>query len=229
MLIENRTFDELKVGDKAELNRLITADDLLVYANVSGNHNPLHIFDQDGDGDGRPEAMAPGSFIGALLGAVLGNVLPGAGTLYRAQNAQFHARVFAGDELVIRVTVTDKNERETTVTLATEVRRLSDGVLVLSGMAEVLTPRRKVSYNSHDLPGLVVQRHRHFEKLLKRAAPLAALKTAVVCPEEPNSLGGALKARDHTLIEPILDRRSRQDRRGRLGHGGDARGRRDHP
>ncbi|WP_370230023.1 bifunctional enoyl-CoA hydratase/phosphate acetyltransferase [Salipiger bermudensis] len=204
MLIENRTFDELKVGDKAELNRLITADDLLVYANVSGNHNPLHIFDQDGDGDGRPEAMAPGSFIGALLGAVLGNVLPGAGALYRAQNAQFHARVFAGDELVIGVTVTDKNERETTVTLATEVRRLGDGALVLSGAAEVLAPRRKVSYNSRDLPGLVVQRHRHFEKLLKRAEPLAALKTAVVCPEEPNSLGGALKARDHTLIEPIL-------------------------
>ena len=75
MHIENRTFDELKVGDKAELNRLITADDLLVYANVSGNHNPLHIFDQDGDGDGRPEAMAPGSFIGALLGAALNAAL----------------------------------------------------------------------------------------------------------------------------------------------------------
>lgn len=204
MHIENRTFDELKIGESAELRRLVTADDLLAYANVSGNHNPLHIYDADGDGDGRPEAMAPGSFVTALVGAVLGNVLPGAGTLYHAQSWRFHARSFADDELVIRVTVTDKNEKETTVTLATEVRRVADDVLVLSGVAEVLAPRRKVEYDSHDLPGLIVQRHRHFEKLLKKAEPLPALRTAVVCPEDPNALGGALKARAHTLIEPIL-------------------------
>lgn len=204
MHIENRTFDELKEGDSAELRRLVTADDLLAYANVSGNHNPLHIFDEDGDGDGRPEAMAPGSFIAALVGAVLGNVLPGAGTLYRSQSWVFHARVFADDEIVMRVTVTGKNEQDTTVTLATEVRRVTDNALVLSGVAEMLAPRRKVEYDSHDLPGLIVQRHRHFEKLLKKAEPLPALKTAVVCPDEPNALGGALQARDHTLIEPIL-------------------------
>jgi phosphotransacetylase/acyl dehydratase len=204
MHIENRTFDELKVGDSAELRRLVTADDLLAYANVSGNHNPLHLYDHDGDGDGRPEAMAPGSYVSALVGAVLGNVLPGAGTLYRAQSWVFHARIFADDEIVMRVTVTDKNERDTTVTLATEVRRIGDDALVLSGVAEVLAPRRKIEYNSHDLPGLIVQRHRHFEKLLRKAEPLKALRTAVVCPEEPNSLGGALKAHAHTLIDPIL-------------------------
>ena len=204
MHIENRTFDELKIGESAELRRLVTADDLLAYANVSGNHNPLHLYDQDGDGDGRPEAMAPGSYVSALVGAVLGNVLPGAGTLYRAQSWVFHARIFADDEIVMRVTVTDKNERDTTVTLATEVRRIGDDALVLSGVAEVLAPRRKIEYNSHDLPGLIVQRHRHFEKLLRKAEPLKALRTAVVCPEEPNSLGGALKARAHTLIDPIL-------------------------
>ncbi|MAU48131.1 MAG: enoyl-CoA hydratase [Yangia sp.] len=204
MHIENRTFDELKVGDSAELRRLVTADDLLAYANVSGNHNPLHLYDQDGDGDVRPEAMAPGSYVSALVGAVLGNVLPGAGTLYRAQSWVFHARIFADDEIVMRVTVTDKNERDTTVTLATEVRRIGDDALVLSGVDEVLAPRRKIEYNSHDLPGLIVQRHRHFEKLLRKAEPLKALRTAVVCPEEPNSLGGALKARAHTLIDPIL-------------------------
>ena len=66
MHIENRTFDELKIGESAELRRLVTADDLLAYANVSGNHNPLHIYDADGDGDGRPEARAPGSFVTAL-------------------------------------------------------------------------------------------------------------------------------------------------------------------
>lgn len=204
MKIENRTFDELKPGDTASLRRLCTQDDLIVFANVSGNHNPMHVFNVDGDGDGTPEAVAPGMFVGALVSAVLGNMLPGAGTLYHSQSLVFHNRAHAGDELESRVTVTDRNEQTGIVTLATEVTRPADGALILSGVAEVEAPRRKISYSSHDLPGLIVQRHRHFEKLLARAAPLPPLVTAVIAPEEPNSLGGALLAREHTLITPIL-------------------------
>lgn len=204
MKIENLTFDELQPGATQSLRRLCTQDDLIVFANVSGNHNPMHIFDADGDGDGQPEAIAPGLFVGSLISAVLGNLMPGAGTLYKAQSFVFHNHAHAGDELESSVTVTGKNEHDLTVTLATEVTRVRDGALIVSGVAEVEAPRRKISYSSHDLPGLVVQRHRHFEKLLALAAPLPALVTAVIAPEEPNSLGGALLAREHTLIEPIL-------------------------
>ncbi|VVT23010.1 Phosphate acetyltransferase [Roseovarius sp. EC-HK134] len=204
MKIENRVFDELQVGQSQSLRRLCTQDDLLVFANMSGNHNPMHLYDLDGDGDGQPEAYVPGMFLGALISAVLGNLLPGAGTLYRAQSLVFHNHAHAGDEVESRVTVTDRNDRDMTVTLATEVRRLRDDALIVSGVAVVEAPRRKLNYSSHDLPGLIVQRHRHFEKLLKRAEPLEPLVTAVVCPEEVNSLGGALRARAHTLIAPIL-------------------------
>lgn len=204
MKIENRIFDDLQVGDSQSLRRLCTQDDLLVFANVSGNHNPMHLFDLDGDGDGQPEAFVPGMFLGSLISAVLGTLLPGAGTLYRAQSLVFHNHAHAGDEVESRVTVTDRNPRDMTVTLATEVRRLRDDALIVSGVAVVEAPRRKLNYSSHDLPGLIVQRHRHFERLLRQAEPLAALVTAVVCPEEPNSLGGALRARAHTLIAPIL-------------------------
>ncbi|UYV37408.1 bifunctional enoyl-CoA hydratase/phosphate acetyltransferase [Rhodobacteraceae bacterium D3-12] len=204
MKLENRTFEEMKPGDTASLRKLCTADDMIAFANISGNHNPMHIHDADGDGDGHPEAVVPGLFVGSLVSAVLGNILPGAGTLYRAQSFVFHNRAHAGEELETIVTVTDKNEKDMTVTLASEVRRVADGALVLSGVAEVDAPRVKISYSSDDLPGLVVQRHRHFEKLLKLAEPLPALVTAVICPEEPNSLGGALVAREHTLIEPVL-------------------------
>ncbi|MGK8235252.1 bifunctional enoyl-CoA hydratase/phosphate acetyltransferase [Roseovarius sp. MS2] len=204
MKIENRVFDELQVGQSQSLRRLCTQDDLLVFANMSGNHNPMHLYDLDGDGDGQPEAYVPGMFLGALISAVLGNLLPGAGTLYRAQSLVFHNHAHAGDEVESQVTVTDRNDRDMTVTLATEVRRLRDDALIVSGVAVVEAPRRKLNYSSHDLPGLIVQRHRHFEKLLKRAEPLEPLVTAVVCPEEVNSLGGALRARAHTLIAPIL-------------------------
>ncbi|MEO0762730.1 MAG: molybdopterin-binding protein, partial [Pseudomonadota bacterium] len=97
---ENRPYDELKVGDAASLVRVCTEDDFLVFANASGDHNPLHIAHRDGDGDGIAEAVAPSLWIGSLISAVLGNILPGAGTLYRAQAFTFHERAHAGDELV---------------------------------------------------------------------------------------------------------------------------------
>ena len=201
-MTENKTFDDLKVGDTAELKRLVTQDDLIVFANVSGNHNPMHLHDLDDDGV--ETSIAPGLFLGSLISAVLGNVLPGPGTLYRSQHLEFCHRAHAGDELISTVTVVSKNDHEGTVTLDTVTRRASDDALIVTGQAVVEAPRRKITFEPLELPGLIVQRHRHFERLLAKAEPLPALRTAVVCPEEPNSLGGALLARDHTLIDPIL-------------------------
>ncbi|MDX1781743.1 MAG: bifunctional enoyl-CoA hydratase/phosphate acetyltransferase [Thalassovita sp.] len=204
MLIENKIFEELSPGDSAEIRRLVTQDDLIVFANVSGNHNPMHLFDQDGDGDGQNEAIAPGMFLGSLISAVLGNILPGAGSLYRSQDLKFAGHANAGEELCARVTVKSVDRETRSAVMETVIERMSDGEVIVTGTACVEAPATKLHYDSHDLPGLIVQRHRHFEKLLARAEPLPALKTAVACPEDPNSLGGALLAREHTLIDPIL-------------------------
>ena len=203
MRIENRPLRELALGDTAELVRLVTIDDLYVFASASGNHNPMHLPKEDGDGDGHPEAVAPGMFVASLISAVLGMKLPGPGTLYRTQSLTFHDRAHAGDELVTRVTVTDLAE-DGTVTLATEVRRVGDNVLILEGVAQVAAPREKRVFEDMNIPGLVVQRHRHFEALVDRARPLPPLVTVVVAPEEANSLGGAVKAAQESIITPIL-------------------------
>ncbi len=204
MMRENKTFDELKPGDSAELRRACTTDDLIVFANVSGNHNPMHLPNQDIDGDGKADVVvAPSMWVGSLISAVLGNVLPGPGTLYRTQTFRFHARASAGDELDAKVTVIDKDP-DGSVRLSTEVRRVADGKLLLEGEAVVEAPRAKYTYEEQELPGLVVQRHRHFDALLERAESLPPLSVAVVAPEEPASLGGALLAMREKLITPIL-------------------------
>src|SRR5690606_34953358 len=82
MHLVNRTFAELSVGETAELRRLVTPDDLYVFAAASGNYNPMHLPSADVDGDGRPENIAPGMFVASLISAVLGTLLPGPGTLY---------------------------------------------------------------------------------------------------------------------------------------------------
>ncbi|PTQ73363.1 phosphate butyryltransferase [Celeribacter persicus] len=201
-IFENVPFDELEVGMEAENRRLCVADDLYVFAHASGNLNPLHLPKEDGDKDGKPEAVAPSFWVGSLISSVLGNKLPGPGTLYKSQTLRFLGRAHAGDELVARVKLIRKTDErsaifETTVALA-------DGTVLVEGEAEVFAPTEKHSFDIHDVPGLTVESHRHFDKLLEMAEPLPAVRMAVVAPEEENSLRGALMAAKHTLIIPIL-------------------------
>jgi len=203
MKLMNRTFDELTPGDVAEMDRLITLDDLYVFAAASGNYNPMHLPAEDGDGDGTAERVAPGMFVGALISAVLGMRLPGPGTLYRRQVLDFHDRAHAGEDLRCTVKVLEKRA-DGVVRLATEVRRIRDDALIVSGEAEVIAPKTRFDSDNVETPGLVVQRHRHFDALLERAHALPPVPTAVVAPDDPNSLGGALLAAREKLIVPIF-------------------------
>ena len=202
MKLENKTLDEIKIGDEATLKRLVTSDDLYVFAAASGNFNPMHLPSSTA-GAGQTEPVAPGMFVASLISAVLGTQLPGAGCLYRTQNLVFHARAHAGEELITRVNVIAK-EPNGLLRLKTEVRRASDDELLLSGEAEVDAPKAKLISDVDDMPGLIVQRHRHFENLVARAQACDPLTTAIVMPEDENSLGGALLATQERLILPVL-------------------------
>jgi phosphate butyryltransferase len=202
MRLVNRTFDEMQPGDVAELRRLITADDLYVFAVASGNFNPMHLQDSDTDGDGTLERVAPGMFVASLISGVLGTRLPGPGSIYRRQVLDFHARAQAGQEVIVGVEVLSKADG--VVRLKTEVRDAGDRRLILSGEADVVAPVEKFDRDGIEAPGLIVQRHRHFEALIARASPLPALPTAVVCPDDANSLGGALLAARESIISPVL-------------------------
>ena len=200
MMHENRLYDELKIGDTASIRRVCTANDLYIFAHASGNLNPTHLPDQDHPNGS--EAIAPSMWVGALVSAVLGNILPGAGTLYRSQSFTFINRVHVGDELNVGVTVREKLA-DGYVRLDTVVTGRG-GDKVAEGVAEVLAPVRKIVFDDSNLPELLVQRHRHFDLLLKSCAGLEPLVTAVAAPEDKHSLGGALLAAERGLIRPIL-------------------------
>lgn len=200
--ITNVPFDQLKIGMQASITRTCLADDLYVFANSSGNWNPMHLPKEDGDGDGAPEAVAPGMWVASLISAVLGGRLPGPGTLYLSQSLRFPGRAHAGETLVARVRLVSLGPGRL-ARFETVVER-PDGTVIVEGEAEVEAPERAVSFASDDLPGLTVQRHVHFDRLLERAEPLPAIPTAVVAPEEPDALAGAILAARHTIITPIL-------------------------
>ena len=198
----NTLWSELEIGMEAEIRHVCNADDFYVFANASGNMNPLHLPREDGDADGTPEAVAPAMWLGALISAVLGNFLPGPGTLYKSQSLAFLERVHAGDEIVAKARLTDKGEGNI-ASFETWVED-AQGRRVAVGEAVVIAPERRVKVDLRDVPGLTVNTHEHFDKLLLRAAPLEPMPTAVVAPEDAASLGGALLAYEHSLLTPIL-------------------------
>jgi phosphate butyryltransferase len=195
----SQTFADLKVGDEVSISRVVTPDDLYVFAHVSGNLNPLNLpAAADGDAGEHP---APSMWLASLFSAVLGNLLPGPGTLYETQTLRFPNRAHVGDTLTVRLRVTEK-QPPATVVFATQVLR--DDVLIVDGLAEVRPPATRVEIAETVLPQLTVARHRQASRLLAACHDLPPLTTAVVVPEEENALAGALAgARDH-LIEPIL-------------------------
>lgn len=200
MIRENRLYDELRVGDTASIKRVCTANDLYIFAHASGNLNPVHL-PQD-DGENRSEAIAPSMWVGALVSAVLGNILPGAGTLYKTQTFRFLDRVHVGDELTITVTVREKTADERVVLDTVVVGR--GGNKIAEGIAEVQAPAQKVRFDDDRLPEILVQRHRHFDRLIKTCQGLDPIVTAVAVPEDEASLGGPLLAAKYGLIRPIL-------------------------
>ncbi|MCE8469886.1 enoyl-CoA hydratase, partial [Rhodovulum sulfidophilum] len=66
-ITENRTFDEISVGDTAQIVRICSEDDFYVFASASGNYNPMHLARLDGDGDGVDEALAPAIWEASLI------------------------------------------------------------------------------------------------------------------------------------------------------------------
>ncbi len=199
MIRENRLFDELQVGDTASIKRVCTANDLYVFARASGNVNPLHLPNDDHDD---LEAVAPSMWVGALFSSVLGNLLPGPGTLYRSQTLEFCGRVHVGDELTVTVTLTGKKADGVVVFETVVTGR--DGTRIATGVADVIAPTRKVRLEDPDVPEVLVQEHRHFDRLLEEVEGMPSLVTAVVAPEDRASLGGAMLAARHGIITPIL-------------------------
>jgi phosphate butyryltransferase len=199
---ENTPFDRLEIGATAETTRSCTADDLYVFARSSGNRNPLNLPHADGDLDGVAEGIAPMLWLASLISEVLGNKLPGPGTIYRSQTLTAHGAARVGDVVTTRVRLLSKGDGRL-ARFSTEVLR-ADGTTILTGEAEVVAPDKAQTFDGEDVPDLLLQQHVHFARLLQEAEPLPPLRTAVVAPEEPKSLGGALLGRDHTLIDPIL-------------------------
>ena len=87
--IENRTFDEIRIGDSATLVRTLKPEDIQLFAIMSGDVNPAHVDPEYAKSSMFREVIAHGMWGGALISTVLGTQFPGPGTIYIDQTLHF--------------------------------------------------------------------------------------------------------------------------------------------
>jgi len=124
------------IGTKASLSRTITEDDILLFALVSGDHNPIHLDAEYAEKTLFGKRIAHGFLIGSLISAVLGNDMPGPGSIYLGQTLKFLAPIHIGDTVTVTVKVVAIREDKRIITLHTNCTN-QQGTLVLSGEATV--------------------------------------------------------------------------------------------
>ena len=124
------------IGTQATLSRTITEDDILLFALVSGDHNPIHLDAEYAEKTLFGKRIAHGFLIGSLISAVLGNDMPGPGSIYLGQTLKFLAPIHIGDTVTVTVKVVAIREDKRIITLHTNCTN-QQGTLVLSGEATV--------------------------------------------------------------------------------------------
>lgn len=125
------------VGDSAEITKTINDTDIQAFADITGDHNPVHVDDAFAARTRFGRRIAHGMLTASLISAVLANKLPGEGSVYLGQTLRFVAPVFPGDKVTARVTVKEIREDKPIVKLET-ICLNQRGEIVIRGEATVL-------------------------------------------------------------------------------------------
>jgi len=133
-------LEDLSVGMTDVYSKTVSEADIVMFAGISGDTNPVHLCQLFAEGTVFKERIAHGMLSASFISTVLGTRLPGPGCIYLSQNLRFRAPVKAGDTVVARVTVKAIDQEKKRVTLET-VCSVGDTV-VIEGEAIAMVSRR---------------------------------------------------------------------------------------
>ena len=133
-------FEDLTVGQRETLMKTVMDDDVIAFADLSGDRNPVHLSDHFARKTRFGERIVHGLYTASLISTVIGMYLPGPGAVYLSQTLNFKGPVKIGDVLNVVVEVAELTEKGRRVKLHCEC--LVDGKVVLDGEALVMAPTR---------------------------------------------------------------------------------------
>ena len=127
----------LRVGDTASLSKVLSEQDVLTFAEITRDCNPVHVDEAFAAQTRFGRRIAHGMLTAGLISAVLGTQLPGPGSIYLSQSLKFRAPVYLGDTITAVVEVIAVRQDKPIVTLATTCKN-QKGETVVEGEAVLL-------------------------------------------------------------------------------------------
>lgn len=127
-------IEEIYVGQSASLKKTFKSDEVLAFANLSLDKNPIHVDEEYAAHSLYGKRIVHGFFVGSLISAIFGTVLPGEGAIYLHQEMNFRKPVFHGDEITATVTVTKIREDKSILYFDTKCEN-DRGEVVIEGNA----------------------------------------------------------------------------------------------
>lgn len=134
------SYEDLEIGMFHETVHVITEADIQAFADVSGDHNPLHMDDEFAKTTIFGQRIAHGALTASYISGILGNNLPGPGAIFTNLSMRFRRPVFIGATVTVRAEVSEKQDKGNRVTL--KVTCSVDGKPVITGEAGVVAPSR---------------------------------------------------------------------------------------
>lgn len=124
------------VGDKGEYSKTITDEDVMAFANISGDYNPIHIDEEAAENSIFGKRVCHGMLSASFISTVIGTIMPGPGAIYLSQNIKFVSPVYLGDTLKAVVTIKEIVDTKGILKLETIVLNQEDKN-VITGEATV--------------------------------------------------------------------------------------------
>lgn len=131
-------FEDLSLGMTERLSKTISSSDVVGFAELTGDRNPIHLSEHFAAKTTFGRRIAHGLYTASLISAVLGTRLPGPGAIYISQTLNFRAPVKIGDTVEVCVTVAELNPERQRARLACTCS--VGGEVVLDGEALVKVP-----------------------------------------------------------------------------------------
>lgn len=122
-------FEDLSVGMSEAFAKTVTDADIVGFADITGDTNPIHLDDGFASESPFKDRIAHGMLSAGLISAVLGTRLPGPGCIYLSQSLRFMAPVKIGDHVVATATITDKIDKGRRIVMET-VCKVGDTVVI---------------------------------------------------------------------------------------------------
>jgi phosphotransacetylase len=201
--IESKTYDEIAIGDSASTEHVLTTDDAMAFASISGFHSMLNADELVQRAGGIPPT-GPNMWCASLISGLFSMNVPGPGCTLTNVSLSFENRIRVGDRILVTVRATAKDDASQKITFECEAVN-GAGTPIFSGTAQLLAPKEKSRWSTLPVPELIVNNpYRHYLGMIARAQVRSAVRTAVAWPCDEVSLGGAYQAFKDRLIEPIL-------------------------